>query len=111
MDFLFDEKLIPATQFMRPDGRQVEGEIKVDNPDTHRRASALLGLGYRFTLEVLTTGQVSLAIEGPLPEMEDEEGDIAISVFRQSPGALQSGLARAVAEAESALAKARGEAA
>ena len=94
---------IPATQFMRPNGRQVEGEIAVPDADLYRRAMALLDQGYRFTLEVLLTGQVSLAVEGPDPRMDGETGDIGIVVFKNTSGAISEHLGDAIKKAESAL--------
>jgi hypothetical protein len=97
---------IPATQYMRPDGRAVEGKIPIGDAKLLARAEALIFQGYRFTLEVLTTGQISLAVEGPVPGVEGEDGDIGIAVFANAPGAIVKHIGRAMAQAEAAIARA-----
>lgn len=94
---------IAVTQYMRPDGRAVEGSIEVPDLEIFRRAKMLESFGYRFMLEVLTTGDVSLAVEGPMPGDEDEECDIACVVFKNEPGAVFANFPRALEQAEAAL--------
>lgn len=106
---MFETKEIPATQFMRPDGREVHGEIIINDDDLYRRAELLLDQGCRFTLEVLTTGQVSLAIEGPDPAFDDEIGDIGIVVFANTPGAIGANIEKAIRQAERVLNPLTGE--
>jgi hypothetical protein len=107
MDDIFDgPATIPATQYMRPDGRAVEGSIPISDIETLDRADALIRQGYRFTLEVLTTGQISLAVEGPIPGEDGEEGDIGVAVFSNAPGAIAKNIGRAMRQAEAAIARA-----
>ncbi len=51
--------MIPFTQFMMPDGRQVENTI--ERPaEIEEKAKALINAGYRFEIEVLNTGEISM---------------------------------------------------
>lgn len=106
---MFDENIIPATQFMRPDGHEVHGEITINDDDLYRRAELLLDRGCRFTLEVLTTNQISLAIEGPDPAFDDEIGDIGIVVFSNAPGAIEANIEKVIRQAERVLNPLTGE--
>jgi hypothetical protein len=57
-------KAVTFTQFMRPDGRQVE--VLTDMPDeVADLAAALQSRGYLFEIEVLTTGHVNADISDP----------------------------------------------
>lgn len=62
--------MIPFTQYLRPDGRAVSVTFDAP-PEVEAQAKRLLDHGWRFTCEVLATGEVSFAIEG-----EDETGEI-----------------------------------
>ena len=100
---MFDNNEIPAVQFMRPDGREVHGEIHIKSDDIYRRANSLIERGCRFTLEVLTTNQVSLTIEGPDPSMDNEVGDIGIVVFHNAPDAIEANIEKAIRQAEAVI--------
>lgn len=62
--------VVPFTQFMRPNGRRVP--VSIERPEEiAAEARRLIGLGYRFEIESLMTGHVSMEVVGP----EDEDGD------------------------------------
>ena len=106
---MFDTNEIPAVQFMRPDGREVHGEIHIKDDALYHRANGLIEQGCRFTLEVLTTNQISLAVEGPDPAIDDEVGDIGIAVFHNAPGAIEANIEKAIRQAEATLNPLTGE--
>lgn len=65
---------IPFTQYSQPDGEPMGNSIDMD-PETSKRALWVINRGYRFTVEVLTTGEVSMTCEtksepGPMKERE-----------------------------------------
>lgn len=60
--------MIRFTQFLRPDGRQVETTIDRP-PEIEAMASAVVAQGVRLEIEVLRTGEVSL--EAVDLELED----------------------------------------
>ncbi len=71
---------IPFTQFLRPDGRPRYGGF--DRPDEIADlAEQIIDAGYNFTCEMLTTGQVSVAVG-------DHEGDLATRVTPNGPDVL-----------------------
>lgn len=50
---------IPFTQFLMPDGRQQP--VTIDRPEEiEAKARELIKLGYRFEIEMLTTGEISI---------------------------------------------------
>ena len=52
---------IPFTQYLRPRGKQVE--VFIERPaEIYQKAQAIINRGYRFEIEVLLTGQVSMTI-------------------------------------------------
>ena len=54
--------MIPFTQYLRPNGRRVLNQI--ERPaDIAAQAAILVSLGYRFEIEVLTSGKVSMTVE------------------------------------------------
>lgn len=69
---------IPFTQFLLPDGRERPEEI--DRPaEIEAMANRFIKAGGRYTVELLTTGEVSLAAE-----YRDE--DIAIEICPNAVG-------------------------
>lgn len=58
---------VPFTQYLRPNGRQVQVEIALD-ADTELKARAILDAGYTFEIEVLRTDEVSATIHSPVLE-------------------------------------------
>jgi hypothetical protein len=53
---------IPFTQFMMPNGRQVP--VTIDRPrEIADRAAFLISQGCRFEIEMLRTGEISMAVE------------------------------------------------
>jgi hypothetical protein len=56
---------IPFTQYLRPNGRQIPVEIALDY-DTELKARAILDAGFKFEIEMLSTGQVSATIADPV---------------------------------------------
>lgn len=64
--------MIPFTQFLRPDGRQVP--VQVHRPaDIEAKARAILAAGFVFECEQLITGHVSLTIA-------NSKEDVAIEI-------------------------------
>jgi hypothetical protein len=53
---------IPFTQYLRPYGAQRDVFIDMP-PDVEAKAQALIAQGYRFDIEILTTGMVSMTCE------------------------------------------------
>ena len=69
---------IPFTQYLRPNGRAVD--IYFQAPDhVFLKAEQLIADGFKFEVEVLTTGEISLTVS-------DGEEDIAIELFPNGPG-------------------------
>lgn len=65
------------TQYLRPNGRKQI--VSIDRPDTvAAKADNILGHGFRFECEELTTGDVSLTIS-------DEWGDYAFELCPNGP--------------------------
>jgi hypothetical protein len=53
--------MIPFTQYKMPDGHTVE--VVIDRPrEVEARAHRLIDMGYKFEIEVLMTGQISMEI-------------------------------------------------
>jgi len=72
---------VPATQFLRPNGRRNEGHFTT-TAEVALLAAELIERGYRFECEELSTGQVHVDCCGPLPAGDDDEGeDGAVAVF------------------------------
>lgn len=69
---------IPVIEFVLPDGREREGSFERSEA-VASKAHCLIRAGYRFTIERLTTGEVSMAIEG-------DDGDEDIEVVPNAPG-------------------------
>lgn len=70
---------IPFTQYMRPDGHRVPQFIDLD-ATTEEKSANLIAQGFRFEIEVLTTGEVSMTI------VHDDYGcDVAIRVCPNGP--------------------------
>lgn len=58
---------IPFTQYLRPDGRRQQ--INIDRPaEIEELARRLIVCGYRFEIEVLTTGEVSMEVVRDIPD-------------------------------------------
>ena len=89
---------IPFTQYLRPSGRQ--RQVSIDLEDLAAQAAQkLLDAGYHFDIEVLSTGQVSAAIEDgddlPLAHVVVENGPGLVpaleGMFKTASGALVRG--------------------
>ena len=53
---------IPFTQFLLPDGRQKA--VTIDRPrEVAERVQFMIKMGCRFEIEMLSTGEISLAVE------------------------------------------------
>ena len=76
------EKEIEFTQYLLPDGRKTKNTIS--RPEAVAdKAQAIVSAGYTLELEVLTTGQVSMAIH------DSEKGeDLAIEICGNGPEVL-----------------------
>jgi hypothetical protein len=66
---------IPFTQYILPNGRQKQIEFTTDDEDVFSKSLQLLGAGYSFSVEVLTTGQVSACI---VDDQEEEDAVVKI---------------------------------
>ena len=70
---------IPFIQVLRPDGRP--RPYNIDRPeDVANRAKALIGSGYQFHIEELSTGVISMTCFDP-----EEEIDFAIELCNNGP--------------------------
>jgi hypothetical protein len=88
--------MIPFTQYLRPDGRQIDTEIERPE-EIEIQAHALISFGCHFDAEVLRTGEVSLTCE--------RNGDVlAIRVCENGPPVLTA-VDEVVAEATRLLAE------
>jgi hypothetical protein len=73
---------IPFTQFLLPDGRRTE--VRIERPmDVAGKAQELIRAGFRFEIELLRNGMVSMDCSHP--DVVDEEGPIASAVCRNGP--------------------------
>jgi hypothetical protein len=78
------------TQFMRPSGREVPVSAEIDDTLADK-VSIIRSYKCRFTCEVLTTNQVSIAIE-------HEEGDFTIELASNAPNAPTQALEKLIRE-------------
>jgi len=63
---------IPFTQYLRPNGRT--REVSIERPaEIYKKAMEIINAGYRFEVEELTTGQISMTIS-----KDDEDCDIEL---------------------------------
>jgi len=77
-DILKDiEMSIKFTQFLRPDGRQKVVYIDLDSA-TEELAMKIVEEGYRFEVEELSTGQISMSIS-------NDDEDAALRVCNNGP--------------------------
>lgn len=80
--------MIPYTQFMRPNGRQVQHQIHISD-DNAEKWKTVSDLGLRITMEVVMPGVVNICLEDPEVEDDflfrvvtnDERVSIAIETF------------------------------
>lgn len=72
---------IPFTQFMMPDGRQVPVSIQMPVA-TEEKAKVLLNAGFRFEIEMLSTGEISMEV------VDHEDEPIAAEICRNGPQVL-----------------------
>ncbi len=73
-----DEYRIPFVQYMRPNGRRVEGDSCPVNINLAPKVQDIRDNGWVFECEVLTTGQVSLTVS-------DGEEDVGIELSVNGP--------------------------
>jgi len=66
--------MIPFIQYLRPDGRKIYAEISRPE-EVELKAGQIMAAGFRFEVEILTTGQVSMTITN------DEDGDVATEII------------------------------
>ena len=91
---------IPFTQFLRPDGRT--RAVLIDRPDAIAlKAGELIARGYRFEVEELMDGTVSMTVE----HADCEDGPFAIELCPNGP-AVPETVDRLIADA---YAKARAD--
>lgn len=63
------------TQFLLPDGRRQEVEIDLD-PKVEEKAAKIIAAGYKFEIEMLSTGDISATIADP--KIDDDVAFAAI---------------------------------
>lgn len=74
---------IPFTQYFRPDGRKQQ--ITIDRPvEIEELARRLIVCGYRFEIEVLTTGEVSMEVVRDIPD-PDCNDRLALEICYNGP--------------------------
>lgn len=72
---------IKFTQYLMPDGRKQEVTIERD-ANVEQMANELIQLGYKFEIEMLRTGEISMTIEHP----SNEDGEpLVIRVIPNGP--------------------------
>ena len=65
--------MIPFTQYVMPDGRKEP--VEISRPEAIEvKARQIIASGFRFEVEMLKTGEVSMTITN------DKDGDVAIEV-------------------------------
>lgn len=74
---------IPFTQYKLPHGQPVGTWIFMHD-DVCELADAIMALGYRFEVELLTTGEVSMSIHDIAEEL-----DVASELCRNAPGEIR----------------------
>jgi hypothetical protein len=75
-----EPRLIPVTTFNLPNGAQKVGYFQ-RSAEVTDAAFRIIEAGYRFTLERLTTGEISMCVEG-------EDCDEDIEIAPNAPGAV-----------------------
>jgi len=74
--------MIPFTQFLMPDGRIRDGGFK-RSAEIEKMAAEVLDTGGRFTSEMLSTGEISIAYE-----KQGEDQDVEVDVVKNGPEVL-----------------------
>jgi hypothetical protein len=91
---------IPVTQYLLPDGRRRQETYKTEDADLNQKAQNIINRGWRFEVEILRTGDVSLTVTDP-----DEDGfDIEIEVFKNEPGKADDAMKAVIARAHARIA-------
>jgi len=70
-----------VTQYLRPSGRARHATIEL-NTELESNYKDMIKRGFKFTAEVLRTGEVSLTVDGKDREVD---GEIAANVFGGGP--------------------------
>jgi hypothetical protein len=79
---------IPFTQYMLPYGRKKPNPYICFDKDIAEKAQKILDAGFRFDIEVLSTGAVSATIGGQLqyaPDESPEDSDVAMVLAFNGP--------------------------
>ena len=76
--------MIPFTQFLMPDGRIRDGGFK-RSAEIEKMAAEVLDTGGRFTSEMLSTGEISIAYE-----KQGEDQDVEVDVVKNGPEVLDA---------------------
>ena len=81
---------IAFTQYLRPHGRKISTSVECSD-DIIEKADAICAAGYKFEVEVLMTGNVSMTVENTDDDKLDlEGGPIAIEIVPNGPGVLDA---------------------
>lgn len=75
--------MIPLTQYLLPDGRKTQTGIQLDQ-ETEDLAKKIIADGYRFEIEMLRTGEISMEIVKDVPD-PDCEDSIAMDICGNGP--------------------------
>lgn len=75
---------IPFTQYLRPHGQQRAAWI-ARPPDIVAMAARLIEAGFRFDIEELMDGTVSMTVEPNAPDADGEDQPIAIELCPNGP--------------------------
>ncbi len=71
---------IPFTQYLRPNGKQVQ--VTIDRPfEVIQKAQAIMLKGFKFEIEELMNGMVSMTVEKPY----SDDGPIAHQICKNGP--------------------------
>jgi hypothetical protein len=79
---------IPFTQFLLPNGKQREQFYTTENKEVYDKAMQIISAGFRFEVELLTTGHASATIGGLQQFDEDDEPemqDVAFVIAANGP--------------------------
>ena len=89
-----------------PDGRKRSAPFETDDDELAKLHGEVIEAGGRFTVEMLSTGHVSIACEGVVDvDGEPEEMDVAIELVQNTPEAVPVGAAAVIRQAWDTLVK------
>lgn len=75
---------VPFTQYLRPHGEKRATEIVLPCKGAEALAALIIKCGYRFEIEMLTTGEISMEVVRDIPD-PDIEDEVAIEICENGP--------------------------